>query len=198
MAISYPISLPTQGIKQISLTMVNTTAMVASPFTGQQQVYRHQGDFWKASIHLTTMVRDTAEDWISALGSLYGRYGTMLIGDPTGATPRGTISGSPTVNGAGQTGTTLTVNAITGTLKAGDYIQLGTGATSRLHKVLQDVADGGTTLEIFPRLRESPANAAPITYTDTKGLFRLEKTETPFKYVSPRTASISFDIIEAI
>ena len=198
MAISYPISLPSTGIKQIQLVMVNSVAVSTSPFTGQQQVYKHQGSRWSASIALVPMLREEAEEWIAALGSLYGQYGTMLLGDPSGQTARGTISGSPTVNGASQTGTTLTVNAITGTLLAGDYIQLGTGSTSRLHKVLEDVASGGTSIEIFPRLRESPANAAAISYSSTKGLFRLAKSTSPFTYVSPKLASITFDVVEAI
>ena len=198
MAISYPISLPAKGIKQIQLTMVNSVAVSTSPFTGQQQVYKHQGSRWKASIALVQMLRYEAEEWIAALGSLYGQYGTMLLGDPAGQTARGTISGSPTVNGGSQTGTTLTVNAITGTLLAGDYIQIGTGADSRLYKVLKDVASGGTSIEIFPRLRESPADSAAIIYEDTVGLFRLEKSESPFTYVSPKLASITFDVVEAI
>lgn len=198
MAISYPISIPDDGIEKIVLAMVNVTAVNTSPFTNQQQVYRHQGDHWTASISLRQMLRYESEVWIAALGSLYGRYGTMLLGDPAGTNPQGTISGSPTVNGASQTGTTLVVNAIAGTLTAGDYIQLGSGDTSRLYKVLVDVASGGTSIEIFPRLRESPADGASITYTDCKGLFRLSQNESPFTYVSPRKASMSFSVVEAI
>lgn len=198
MAITYPISLPPGGIDQITMTMVNTVAVSTSPFTGQQQVYRHAGDHWTAEVRLHKMERVDAEKWIAALGSLYGQYGKMLLGDPAGVLPQGTISGTLTVNGAEQTGTTLIVSATNGTLVAGDYIQLGSGATSRMHKVLVDVASGGTTLELFPRLRESPADGSIITYQNCKGMFRLATSSSPFQYVSPVVASIQFSAREAV
>lgn len=96
-------------------------------------------------------------------------------------------SGTKTVNGAGQTGTTITVNAITGGLNKGDIItfagvnavnfntKVSTGAL-RQFVVTADVATGGTSISIFPAIippvgglavqyqtvTASPANAAAI------------------------------------
>jgi len=194
MAITYPISLPAGGVKQISMNMVNTTAMSSSPFTGQQQVYRHPNEYWQADISLIPMLRANAENWIAAIASLCGQYGTMLLGDPAGATPQGTVSGSPVVDGASQGGFELNIRAMTGSFAAGDYIQIG----SRLYKILKDVSGAACTLDIWPRLRESPADGAAIIYTDARGLFRLQKAESPFTYVSPKLASIQFSVIEAL
>lgn len=100
----------------------------------------------------------------------------------------GTFSAG-TVNGAGQTGTTITTNAITGTLKKGDIISFASvNGVNRIEKqsygsvrqfvVLADVATAGTSLSIYPALIPagpggsqvqyqtvdvSPANAAAIT-----------------------------------
>lgn len=75
----------------------------------------------------------------------------------------GAYSGSLTVNGAGQTGTTLVTNAITGGLKAGDIITLaGVYSVNRVTKesngvlaqfvVLADVPNGGTSVSIYPAI----------------------------------------------
>ena len=42
---------------------------------------------------------------------------------------------------------------MTGTLKAGDYIQIGAASDATLHKVLVD-QDGDGTLEVWPKLRK--------------------------------------------
>lgn len=93
-----------------------------------------------------------------------------------------------TVNGASQTGLTLTTNAITGTLKQGDIITIaGVFAVNRVTKVstgslrqfvvTADVATAATSIPIYPAIvpaiggvaqqyqtvTASPANAAAIT-----------------------------------
>ena len=143
---------------------------------------------------LAQMEREDSEPWIAALASMRGMYGTMLLGDPAGATPQGTVSGSPVVDGASQTGFELDIKSMTGTFKAGDYIQL----SNYLYKIVKDHSGATGTLEIWPRLRASPADASAITYTNAKGLFRLTTTESPFTYVSPELASIQFSVMEAI
>jgi len=175
--------------------------MSASPFTGEQQTYRHQGQWWEFDVGLPPMLRAVAETWIAALGSLFGRHGTFLFSDPDAKTPLGTFTGSPTVNGASQIGNNLITAGWTSgiTLKAGNYIQLGTGTTSRLYKILQDVVatGGAATLDIFPRLRESPANGASVVIASPKGTFRLA---APFDWNADHLSryGVSLSGIEAI
>ena len=68
-----------------------------------------------------------------------------------------------TVNGANQSGTAITTNAITGTLKKGDIITFaGCNGVNRIEKqsygqlrqfvVLADVASSGTSISIYPAL----------------------------------------------
>jgi len=103
---------------------------------------------------------------------------------------------SCTVNGASQTGETLSVN-MTGSLVAGDYIQVGTGLTSRLHKVLT-TRTGSGTLDIWPRLRESPTTGSAVVYNSPVGLFRLKTNERSFSWRSPVLGSVQFSAVEAI
>ena len=107
----------------------------------------------------------------------------VLLGDPIGATPRGSASsapGTPVVNGASQTGDTLSIDGLpasaTGYLKAGDYIQLGSGTGAQLYKVLDDVdsnASGEADLTIWPDLRSSPADDATVVVSNAKGFIPI-------------------------
>ena len=116
MAISYPLTLPTQtGIASVNLHAVNSVAISQSPFTYKQQVVAHTGQRWEAEVSLPPMKRSDAEVWIAFLLSLKGQRGTFLMGDPNCATARGSASitpGTPVVNGADQTGDSLTVDGL--------------------------------------------------------------------------------------
>ena len=202
MPITYPLSIPTTGIRSISLRARNVVGASISPFTGQQQLVRHQGAWWEADVSLPPMKRPDAEEWIGMLTSLRGRWGTFLIGDPAGAAPRGTWAGTPLVSGAGQTGETLAVDGFSGgaTAKRGDYVQIGTGGSARLYKVLADAtaAGGAMTLDIWPRLRESPADNAVVVTTSTVGLFRLASNDTEWSVDEASIYGLTFAAVEAI
>lgn len=90
MAISYPLSLPTSiGIANITLTANNAVAISESPFTYQQQIVAHPGQRWSATVSVPPLRREYVEPWVAMLLSLKGQVGTFLLGDPNGATPRG-------------------------------------------------------------------------------------------------------------
>jgi len=206
MAISYPLNLPTHtGIRSINLRAVNQTAMSMSPFTYKQQIHNHSGQRWEAEITLPPMARADAEQWIAWLLSLNGRAGTFQLGDPLGATPRGALGGSPLVNGAGQTGSSLTIDgctpSVTGWLKAGDYIQLGSGATATLHKVLQDVDTNGSgqaSIDIWPSMRTAPADNSVVVVNSAKGNFRLNSNEVDWSITEASTYGLVFACVESI
>lgn len=205
MAITYPLSLPTSaGIARVEFRAVNVTALSASPFTLQQQVIAHGGQGMEAVVTLPPMNRADAEDWLGFLMSLKGRIGTFLMGDPAGATPRGSAGGTPLVNGASQTGSSLNIDGATasqtGWLKRGDYIQLGSGSTATLHKVMTDADSNGSgqvSLDIWPDLRSSPADNAAVTVTNAKGRFRLAQSSQDWTIGEASIYGISFAAIEA-
>jgi|TARA_S200002703_G_scaffold99837_1_gene86267 hypothetical protein len=209
MAESYPLAFPTQtGIAQVQLIASDVVSVTESPFTLSQQVVRHAGARWSATINIPPVKRSDAEYWNSFLLRLRGQFGTFLVGDPNAATPRGSASsaaGTPVVNGASQTGNNLNIDGLpasaTGYLKAGDYIQLGTGATSRLYKVLEDVNSNGSgqaTLNLWPDLRSSPANDATVVVSNAKGLFRLAQNDASWTIGNDGFYSITFSAVEAL
>ena len=209
MAENYPLTFPTHtGVASVQLTASVATSMSESPFTFGQQVVRHAGERWSATISLPQMKRADAEYWNAFLLRLKGKFGTFLLGDPSAATPRGsasTASGTPVVKGASQTGNNLIIDGLpadtSGYLLAGDYIQLGSGSTSRLYKVLEDVdtnATGEATLNLWPDLRSSPSDNASVVVSNAKGVFRLASNETAWNVTDASIYGISFAAMEAL
>lgn len=194
MAISYPLSLPTTiGIAQIELTAVNAIAVSRSPFTFDSQVHAYSGEMWQADITIPPVHRDLAESWVSFLLSLRGQYGTFLLNDPNCTAPRGTATAATITGSTGDRSVSVTM---TGTLLAGDYIQLGTGSDATLHKVLQDQSGTGT-LEIWPALRKD-RTAVAADLTSASGVFRLSTNQVSWSVNEVSTYGITFGAMEAI
>lgn len=209
MAITYPLSLPTTvGMSSITFSAENAVAISESPFSYSQQVIRNTGQRWKATCTLAPMKRQDAEEWVAFLLSLKGQYGYFLLGDPNCPTARGSASttpGTPVVNGAGQIGESLNIDGLpintTGYLLPGDYIQLGSGATATLHKVLTQVnsnASGEASLDLWPKIRTARADNATVTVANCKGNFRLSENIQQWEINNISSYGITFDCVELI
>lgn len=194
MAISYPLNTPTTiGIESIQLRAANAVAVSSSPFSYKQQVVAHGGQRWEASVTIPSVRRDKAAEWKAMLVALKGQTGTFLLGDPDYATPQGTVSSCVVTGNSGDS--TVTV-VMTGSLKAGDYIQLGSGSAARLHQVLVDQTGDGS-LEIWPSLRASYSSQAAI-FNSPKGVFRLANNVSSWSINNASAYGISFEAVEAI
>jgi len=208
MAISYPLTFPTHtGIRGVSLRAINAVAYERSPFTFAGQAQASAGQMWAADVTLPPMKYEDAERWIAWLVSLRGQFGTFTMGDPMRCIARGTARGTDTVtvNGAGQTGQDLAIDSDQtselGYLKAGDYIQLGSGASATLHKVLVDAdtdASGNATVTLWPHVRTAPSNGATVTVQSTVGRWRLAGNETEWSVNEAMIYGISFSAMEAV
>ena len=109
-------------------------------------------------------------------GRMYDALGFIWMADQTiNVHTDGTLAqGSATVNGANQTGLTLTVNALAGTLNIGDIITIdGVHAVNRITKqnygrlrqfaVTANVAASATSIPIYPAIVPSQAGQ-PVQY----------------------------------
>jgi hypothetical protein len=194
MAISYPLSLPTNvGMASIELRARNTVAVSMSPFTYKQQTHSYDGQMWEADVTLPPMNRDDAESWVSFLMSLKGRAGTFLLYDPSAKSARGTATSATVTGSAGDDSLSV---VMTGTLKAGDYIQLGAASDATLHKVLVD-QDGDGTLEVWPKLRKDRSGVSAVL-VNASGLFRLASNETAWSVDNASFFGISFGATEVV
>jgi hypothetical protein len=182
MTISYPLALPTTDQPaDIVWGGESVVAVAQSPFTGETEVQQHDGQVWHGTVNYPPLERADAKRLIVFLQKLDGMYGTFTMSPPGSETPRGSAGGTPLVNGATQTGVDLVTDGwpvSESVLLEGDFIQLGTGLTSRLYMNLGDVTSDGSgnaTLTLWPRIKTStsPADNAAIVTSSPVGLFRL-------------------------
>lgn len=209
MSITYPLTLPsTSKWKTTNWDSEDRTAEVASPFTGHGQAIVWPYQRWTPTLTLVAMKRADAQDWAAWLRSLRGRSGTFLLGDPMRPRPLGlaaTFPGAPLVKGAGQTGGSLLIDgapaSIEGWLKRGDLVQLGTGASSRLHEISEIVNTSGTgeaALELWPDLRESPADNSAIVLVNPRGVFNRTSDVVRVPTDQAGIYSLAFDCIDTL
>lgn len=134
------------------LSQARTVSSLAGLFNPQQKISRQY---------------ETGEMMGTALGFDWMMDQTVL------KRSNGTFSAG-TVNGAGQTGSAITTNAITGTLNKGDVITVaGVQAVNRVTKqstgelqqfvVTANVASGATSIPVYPPI--TPGNVAYATVT---------------------------------
>lgn len=140
------------------LTQARTVGSLAGLFNPQVKI----ADQYESGL----MAKDTLGfDWMSDQTTLVHTVGSFSAG---------------TVNGAGQTGNTLVVNAITGTLNQGDIITIAgvqainrltglTYGTSAQFVVTANVASGATSIPIYPAITPAPAAFNTVTASPANG-----------------------------
>ena len=208
MTISYPLAMPTvTNIRSIDLTATNAVSYSRSPFTFAGQAQEFSGKMWQATVTLPAMKRAAAEEWIEFLLSLRGQVGTFNLGDPVAVTPRGSArdNHSIKVNGALTNGSSIALYdcpaSQTEYLKSGDYLQIGTGTSQQLFKVLANAdtnSSNETTVDVWPDVRTTIANNAAVTVQSTKGIFRLATNEINWSVNEVAVYGMTFAASEAI
>lgn len=210
MPVNYPAPMPTSGLTSLSWTNATSSTLTKSPFSFQGQAQSYGGAIRYASITVENLNREEAEDWVGFLDSLNGTIGTFLFGDPAAAVPMGVGGGSPTVRGFNNAtrdiisvNTTLTTN-VSGWLRRGDWIQIGTGLDARLYKVVTPrVSVSGSTgatngFVIWPTCRRTPIVGEEVILNNPKGLFRRSSGTYSYTEDNGCKYGLSFDCEEVI
>lgn len=210
MTVTYPLTFPVINsrrlIKKSTFRLQNVISESQSIFTGASQTYEHQGQWWEGEFTLVPMNRTDASEFIAFLAQLRGKFGTFLFGDPDyiALGPRGAGGGTPLVAGASQTGRTLNVDgfpALTAVYKKNDYFSLGTGTSTRLYMLTEDVTSdsaGAATLDFEPKLRVSPGNNDALTFTGATGIMKLSENIVEWSANESNIYNISFPFREAL
>ena len=125
---------------------------------------------------------------------------TFQISLPDLKNAKGNVSGSVLVKNAHTAGdTTITVDAMTGTLKAGDLVKFA--GDTKVYMVVSDVtADGSNeaTLTIEPPLRSAISDNASVTYDGVEFTVRLTNDLQQFSTDDLDTFRFEVDFIEAL
>ena len=215
-AITYTISVWLMGVgtsigKRPALFLIRDAyaqALVSptlNPLTSSWQKYTFTGSF---SVAPTAQVQARIDfvDLSPVIGDAVNIWGAQLeLGSTTTSYQSIYDVYGPYVNGAGQTGSSLSIDGASpnelGYLIAGDYIQLGSDGTSTLHKVLTNVDTnnlGQGTIELWPSIRTAPADNATITLANPSGKFRLSNNTASWEINNISSYGITFDCVEAI
>lgn len=204
---SSPITPPTQtAFKESRFELRRKTGMSTSPFSGVQQVYEHPYALWAGVYTLPPLSKAQASAWRAFFIKLKGKSGTFLIGDPDAMEPNGSVSGSVVLTSNASVGdesinVDTAINNGTDVFKAGDMIQLGSGADARLYMVTDDAdtnASGGCTLNVMPAIKLAKSSGESVVYTNPAGVFRLESDITGWDVDSMGVHGISFACQEAL
>lgn len=178
----YPLALPALfKSMELTWTPINTVGVNVAPQTLVEQTYEFIGKRWQVEISLPPMKSSVAEQIVGFLLSLNGPAGTFYLGDTSKRQAAGIATGNPLVNGIQvQFSNNLNTRGWTpnkvGILKAGDWLQMYSGAGQRLYKVCADAnSDGGgnASLTVWPRLRDASADGSPLFTTNAQGIFYL-------------------------
>lgn len=153
---------------------------------GQHRATVQVGRIWSETYPPFASTGAFGRKLIATINNLWRNGTAFTIDHRSYLTPNGLGTGSPQVNGASQTGSTLSTKSWTGSnpvLRAGDIISIA--GLSQIFDVVVDapnLAAGITALTINPPIFAggSPANSAAITYTGvTLNAFILSAPDIP-------------------
>ena len=205
---TYPLAFPsTVGVQKSNWGLKRAVGLSESPFTGAQQVYEHTMALWCAVITLPPMSRAQAVDYQTFFMQLHGRRGTFTMGDPDAKSKRGnatqsslTITSSASV-GAYDIAVSGFTNSQSNALVKGDYVQLGNGASAKLHLVTANVnasGSGTATISLEPALKVAITGSTPCTIQNTVGVWRMDQNKLEWNSNKVSTYGFSFSCTEAL
>lgn len=161
-----------------------------SDFSWKTQHHDWNQAILRGSVSFAPMDAAEARPWVAFLARCNGKKNDFLFGDPLlMAAPANPSASGGAVVGSGQTGRVLNTSA--SNMTAGDWIQVG----QRLYQV---VSPSGGTLQIWPPLRESPADGTAIVLANCRGLFRLSSNARGYSIDERKQYLVTFEIEEAI
>lgn len=185
---------------RVEWRLISRTQLHVSPLTGAAQTQELPGGHWSVMLAYDTLMQDDArllEAWFAAMRGRAGRVYIHNMGRPL---PYGAGGGTPLVDGSASGSTIPVKNApvsVTNWLRAGDLVGLG----NTVHRVLADVNTSGAgtaSLSVFPVLRATAANNAPITLVRPTIVARLMDDAQGRAYRRGGMTDISVDLIEAL
>lgn len=180
---------------QTTFSLKRAVAVSESPFTGQQQAVVYPYELWTATVRLPPMRRAQAAEWQSFFLQLKGRRGSFLMPDFDAITPRGTARTVSVQSGTIRQ-STIVLNS-NGTLLNGDYIQLSSGGSARLHMVVGGGNSGNGVYTIEPALKANYSAGTAVTVIRACGLWRLDSNDTAWDTDAASLYGFSFSCTES-
>lgn len=161
-------------ISEIQFARGTIASKGVSKYTGRRQTAVHAGKILRASVSIVPLTEADLRAFDGFFMNLNGPENTFLLGAER--TRGGTGGGTILINGASETGATVSVDGMTpsetGVLLEGDFCSI----ESRLYGVTSQLdADGSGegSLAVWPNVRLAPADNAVVETATPRGEFRL-------------------------
>ena len=193
-------TLPTSPeFKSVGFTSEQKT-ITSTTDSGKMFSTQIDGQRFSFTASYPTMTRATFSPVLAFIMKQRSQQNTFQVSLPDLKNAKGNVSGTVLVDGAHTAGdTTITVDAMTGTLKAGDFVKFANH--TKVYMVVADVtADGSNdaTLTIEPPLRSNLANNEAVTYDGVQFTVRLSNDVQHFKTSVIDQYTFELDFIEAL
>ena len=170
--------------------------------SGKGYARKTTGHQWTFTASFLDLSREQMAEVFAFAMEQDGVYGTFTVVPPDLATPRGTALGSPVVDGAGQTGTTLNVRGATASqaafLKKMDIFSIN--GDTKVYMVTQDAASDGSgdvALTFRPPLEISPADGAVLTVANVAFTMSFASAIREYDVKQPVLYDFEIDLAEA-
>lgn len=203
------IAMPTSGlmVHQFGFGQQDYSLTFSNGDTGAQQTRILAPSRWSCTLTLNLSVGQAqAAIWRTMIMQLRGKTNQLAVYDVKNPTPSGTARGTMILNsGTGALavgGTSLIIAGATalGTLKQGDWLGVGSGATRQLFSVQADaVADGSgnITVTVEPPSRYAQNAGTSVTWDHPTCLMRRVDSGVSWQANASAEGGISLNLIES-
>lgn len=156
----------------IEFSFAGNTAISQSPFNSSTQRTDRGGLVWQASMTFANFRGDDRAELLAFIAEMRSQANSVRL--PVFDNPkRGAYGGTPLVNGAAQTGQSISVKGasvgITNWIRRGDYFSVDVNGEHELKIATADATSTGgglVTIAFQPTLRASPLDNAAIFVED--------------------------------
>ncbi len=185
---------------QVVLRSVQPTR-VSSAHSLHRQARTRGAQRWGMQLTWAPMRRAVFMQFFAFLMAQRGQADTFTTQLPGHNTPQGTWSGTPVVNGAGQTGRVINLRGLTASqaaaAKAGDILTLA--GQTKVYMVTADAASdagGLAAVAIEPALLASPADGAAVTTSNVQFTVALASDNLDTNLTPGIFYSLVVDLVE--
>lgn len=187
-------------VEEQTFSLEGHVSVFESPLSRASQQQVRGGSRWRSDVILAPMAMKDARPVLAWLENIQASGDFFTLGDVESRVPQGAATGTPLLDGANQTGSSLSTKgwtaSVTALLKAGDFIQIG----DELKRVVSDVnsdAGGNAVVHITPPMRGSFADGISLVTADTSAVMRLiDNSQASFNSGADGVVSIRMSAVE--
>lgn len=193
---SFPSIVPSAS----TWTLESNTATHVSPLSGAIQTLDRGGERWRVRLQFQNLTGADKAEMQAFMTKLNGQQHRFTLHDHS-RVQRGSFGGTPLVDGAGQTGTSIDIDgcsaSVTNWIRAGDMFEVN-GDLKMCVADANSSAGGAVTIDFAPRIVTAPSNNAAITTENPTGVFMLAGNDSGWSNAPGNFGNFTIDAIEDI